>query len=487
MFLSLVFHNHQPVGNFPGIFEAAYAQSYLPMVRALERHPTIRAGLHYSGPVLDWLETAHPEFFPLLQGLVGRGQVEMLTGGYYEPILPIIPDRDKLGQIRKMTGYLRRRFGVHARGLWLAERVWEPHLPRPLERAGVEYTIVDDSHFLAAGQREEQLTGHFVTEEEGHTLAIFPSLRRLRYLIPWHPVGEVMEYLHSRADPAEPLLLMGDDGEKFGLWPGTYAHCWEQGWVDALFAALEAASSWLRVITPAEALARPAAGRVYLPAASYDEMMVWAGGFWRNFLVKYPEINTMHKRMVRTSEKVWRMSSGPGRSRALDELWQGQCNCPYWHGVFGGIYLPHIRQATFGHLIAADALADSPRAPRAVFGDFDSDGAEEIELATRAMVVLIDPAEGGGVVEWDWRAARINLTNVLSRRPEVYHEQLRAAREEPAPVGAGLESIHSPRIRVKEQEGGEPDGERDPAVPDGGYDVEAGSGSRERCAAWPMQ
>ncbi|MBI2247732.1 MAG: hypothetical protein HYU65_07360, partial [Armatimonadetes bacterium] len=106
MFLSLVFHNHQPVGNFPGIFEAAYAQSYLPMVRALERHPTIRAGLHYSGPVLDWLETAHPEFFPLLQGLVNRDQIELMTGGYYEPILPIIPDRDKLGQIRKMTGYL---------------------------------------------------------------------------------------------------------------------------------------------------------------------------------------------------------------------------------------------------------------------------------------------------------------------------------------------------------------------------------------------
>ncbi|MBI2247962.1 MAG: DUF1926 domain-containing protein, partial [Armatimonadetes bacterium] len=392
-----------------------------------------------------------PEFFPLLQGLVNRDQIELMTGGYYEPILPIIPDRDKLGQIRKMTGYLRRRFGVHARGLWLAERVWEPHLPRPLAQAGVEYTIVDDSHFLAAGQREEQLTGHFVTEEEGHTLAIFPSLRRLRYLIPWHPVGEVMEYLHGRADSDEPLLLMGDDGEKFGLWPGTYAHCWEQGWADALFTALEAASLWLRVITAAEALARPAAGSVYLPAASYDEMMEWAGGFWRNFLVKYPEINTMHKRMQRTSEKVWRMPAGRRRQRALDELWQGQCNCPYWHGVFGGVYLPHIRRATFGHLIAAETLADGARTGVWISaGDLDADGAEEIEIASPHMLLVIDPHDGGSITEWQWRAAHINLVNVMTRRPEAYHEALRAPPTGARADAAEVESIHTARIRVKE-------------------------------------
>ena len=457
MLLSLVLHNHQPVGNFPGVFETAYAQSYLPMLNALEQHPSIRAGLHYSGPVLDWLEAAHPEFFPLVQRLVDRGQAELLTGGYYEPILTSVPDRDKQGQILKMTGYLQRRFGAHPRGLWLAERVWEPHLPRSLNLAGVAYTIVDDAHFIAAGGREEQLTGYFVTEEQGSTLAVFPSLRRLRYLIPWQPVDEVISYLRGRAGApelrgGELLLLMGDDGEKFGLWPGTYALCWEQGWIEAFFEALEGASSWLRTVTPAEALERPAAGRVYLPAASYDEMMEWAGGFWRNFLVRYPEINTMHKRMLRVSEKVWEMPSGSPRDLALDELWKGQGNCPYWHGVFGGIYLPHLRRTTFSHLIAAEALADAAqREVRVTVDDLDADGADEVEMASREMVVLIDPADGGSVVEWHWRAGRINLTNVLARRPETYHEQLRVSRSEPAGVHAGVETIHTARVRVKEE------------------------------------
>lgn len=453
--LSLAIHNHQPVGNFSSVFEAAHRQAYLPMLEALERHSRIRVALHYSGSLLDWLEDAHPEFLPRVRALVTRGQVELMTGGYYEPILAIIPDRDKDGQVRKLTEYLRRRCGARATGLWLAERVWEPHLPKPLAAAGVEYTIVDDTHFLAAGMPEDGLTGYFVTEEEGATLKIFPSRKRLRYLIPWQPADEVLSYLRTFLSPdpgsriPDPVLVMGDDGEKFGLWPGTYALCWEQGWVESFFRAVEAADDWLVTMPPGDAARLPAAGRAYLPAASYEEMLQWSGGFWRQFLVKYPEINTMHKRMLRVSGKVHAMRPGPRRRRALDELWAGQCNCPYWHGVFGGVYLPHIRRATFGHLIAAEALADAGRRASATVADLDGDAADEVELASPTMVAVVDPGDGGGVVEWDWRSERINLTNVLSRRPETYHRQL-TQRGADEPAAQPAETIHTARVRVKE-------------------------------------
>jgi alpha-amylase len=450
--LSLAIHNHQPVGNFPAVFEAAYRQAYLPMLEALQQHPRIRVAMHYSGPLLDWLEATHAEFFSRLRALVDRNQVELMTGGYYEPILAVIPDRDKQGQIHKLTDYLQRRLGVRATGLWLAERVWEPHLPQALAAAAVDYTIVDDTHFLAAGLQDERLTGYFVTEEQGATVKIFPSRKRLRYLIPWQPPETVLTYLDSfrRADTSahDPVLMMGDDGEKFGLWPGTYAHCWEQGWIETFFQAVESASDWLVTMPAHEAAALPAVGRAYLPTASYEEMLEWSGGFWRQFLVKYPEINTMYQRMVRISRTVHAMRQRPRHRQALDELWAGQCNCPYWHGVFGGIYLPHIRRATFGHLIAADTLATSGRRARGTIADLDGDGAADVELTSPAMVVAIDPDEGGSVVEWDWRAERVNLTNVVSRRPEAYHRQLR---ERPADDSvSGVETIHTGRVRVKE-------------------------------------
>src|SRR2546422_8220637 len=131
------------------------------MLEALERHPKIRLSLHYTGSLLDWLEEVHPEFLERIAALAKRDQVEIVSGGYYEPILPSIPDDDKISQIRKLTEAVRREFGYDPSGMWLAERVWEPTLPTHLYRAGIEWTLLDDIHFKMVGLTDEDLTGYF--------------------------------------------------------------------------------------------------------------------------------------------------------------------------------------------------------------------------------------------------------------------------------------------------------------------------------------
>jgi alpha-amylase len=180
------------------------------------------------------------------------------------------------------------------------------------------------------------------------------------------------------------------------------------------------------------------------------------GGFWRHFLVKYPEINTLHKTMVRVSRKVWTMRPGPRRDAALDHLWQAQCNCPYWHGVFGGIYLAHVRSANWAHLIAAEQITDARRGRRWVSArleDLDADGRLEVLVSSDAQVLSIDPPDGGSVTAWSARAARVNLVNVMTRRAEGYHESLRQALARGEAVLSGpdeAETIHTTRVRVKE-------------------------------------
>ncbi|MBM3155443.1 MAG: 4-alpha-glucanotransferase, partial [Chloroflexi bacterium] len=159
IYLGLAIHNHQPLGNFPWVFEEAYHQAYLPMFEALERHPAIRISMHYSGCLVDWLEQSHPDFFNRLIELVKRGQVEMVSGAYYEPILPSIPDVDKLGQIARMNNFVNQRFGLKPTGMWLAERVWEPHLAKSLAEAGIEWTLVDDIAFRSVGLDDRELFG----------------------------------------------------------------------------------------------------------------------------------------------------------------------------------------------------------------------------------------------------------------------------------------------------------------------------------------
>ncbi|MBI4505352.1 MAG: DUF1925 domain-containing protein, partial [Chloroflexi bacterium] len=383
--LALALHNHQPVGNFPWVFAQAYDEAYEPMLAALERHPHVRMAVHYSGPLLDWLRAERPDFILRLRSLIERGQVEAMGGAYYEPILASIPDADKLGQLRKMSRALEEELGARPQGVWLAERVWEPHLPRFLAEAGLEWTILDDMHFKITGLDDADLDGAYLTEETGHAVKVYASSQKLRYLIPWGTVPEVIAYLRAQAtEDGQRLLLMGDDGEKFGSWPTTYTHCWERGWVEELFRALADEQDWLELVLLGEHAATTAPrGRVYLPTASYAEMMEWAlpaersyeltalreafakegredvlrylrGGFWRSFLSKYTEVNAMHKKMLRVHGKVWEAARRlPDGDIGLDELWQGQCNCPYWHGVFGGIYLTAIRAEMYRRLIVA--------------------------------------------------------------------------------------------------------------------------------------
>jgi alpha-amylase len=496
IFLSLALHNHQPVGNYDFVIADAYQKAYEPMVAALERHPGVRVALHYSGPLRDWLLKNQPDFLKRVRALAGRRQVEIMSGGYYEPVLVALPDTDKLGQIAKMNEAVLKDFGAEPIGAWLAERVWEPHLPKPLHEAGFKYTIVDDTHFKYGGWLNDDLLGYYVTEEQGHAINLFCSLQHLRFNLPWGSVPDLLAWLRDLAQrplpPGAPprVAVMGDDGEKFGLWPTTYEHCWTRGWVDEFFTALEENADWLVVCPPGDVLQQaPPRGRVYLPAASYDEMNAWSlpapverdllrvrqdlqsqkredvlrfvrGGMWRSFMVKYPEINALHKRMLWASAEVHRMKRVGARNAALDHLWAGQCSCPYWHGVFGGVYLFHIREANYSHLIAAQTQAEQAAHTTAEWAgaevvDVDGDLRPEVVISTDAQWLLFDVQQGGTLIEWDWRARNLNLVNTLSRWREGYHQDLKDAAANGTLVVAGqlaqLERVHAPSaVRAKE-------------------------------------
>jgi alpha-amylase len=456
--LALTLHNHQPIGNFGWVFAEVFQQAYEPMVEALSRHPHVRVGLHYTGPLLEWLRRERAGFIADLRALVDRGQVEILGGGLYEPVLASVPERDRIGQLARMADTVEAAFGERPTGAWLAERVWEPDVPTSLGAAGYRWTILDDSHFRAATVPEDAMWGPYTTEDQGHVLTVFGTEQGLRYRIPFHEVEEVIGYLREHATEAgERVGTMGDDGEKFGAWPTTWEHCWGEGrWVERFFEALEANADWLTTVRPSDWLRdTPPVGRVYLPAGSYAEMGEWAlppdesrafaaalkraretnapearwlrGAFWRNFQVKYREVNDLHKQMLRTSAKVEAMAPGVEREAALDHLYRGQSNDCYWHGLFGGIYIAHMRAATSSHLIAAEDLADAAAGAHSGSDvcDLDLDGRDEVRLSTEGQTIVIELDEGAGIGSWDLRAARHALTSVLRRRPEAYHETLR--------------------------------------------------------------
>ncbi len=509
--LILCIHNHQPVGNLPDVFARAYRDAYLPFLEALERFPQIKLVLHNTGPLLEWYEENAPEYIERVRALVERGQVEILTGAFYEPILSAIPARDAAGQIAKMNEYVSSTFGTKARGMWLAERVWESCHAKTIAGAGVEYVPLDDYEFRLAGIDDDDLTGYFVTEDQGVPLSLFPISKRLRYAIPFREPEESIAILRELAERGPGLAaVFGDDGEKFGVWPGTHSHVYSGRWLDRFFTALAENSDWLTTSTFSEFVdTTPARGRAYLPTSSYPEMMEWAlptparrrherltreleqqdaadewrpflsGGIWKGFLTKYDEANVMARKMFRVSEKVASqlrtidvlrsdgVLSDDGRGEdggadppvdaaavheARNELWRGQCNCAYWHGVFGGLYLPHLRSAIYKHLIRAENLLDASRGTTwnsMEIIDHDLDGEDEVLLESHWANLYAAPARGGTLFELDLRRAETNILATMSRYDEAYHhavDETAAAEEDDED---GVPTIHG-SMRAKE-------------------------------------
>jgi alpha-amylase/alpha-mannosidase (GH57 family) len=466
-------HLHQPVGNFDHVFEQHVQDVYRPLLENLSTRGFLPIVLHLSGPLLEWLEAHDTRYLDQLGRLVSDRKIELLLAGFYEPVLASLPRADRVEQIQWMHDAIRRRFGVDARGLWLTERVWEPELAADLADAGVRYALVDDRHFLVSGFAADQLHAPFWTESDTKRVALFPIDERLRYLIPFRPPEETAAYLRELRGAGHQLAVLADDGEKFGGWPGTKEWVYERGWLERFTTTIGSLveGGEVQLSTLSEALdVVPSGGIAYLPSASYREMEGWSlppdaalrlirlerdlgegrmagpdgalvrGAHWRNFLVKYSESNRMHKKAQALSLLCRKQGDPPAARRAIG---RAQCNDAYWHGVFGGLYLPHLREAIWRNLAQAERELRRGQELSVEVLDLDGDGHDEIWIHSDRFSALVSPSRGGSVEEYTIFASQTNYANTLTRRREAYHDtalenQAEASRE----AENGTPSIH---------------------------------------------
>ena len=467
--LLLGVHAHQPVGNFPEVIEDAHQRCYKPFIEALHAYPEFRFAAHFSGWLLDWLRERFPADMELLAAMVRRGQVELFSSGDTEPVLAAIPHRDRVGQLRALNDKLAAWTGVAPRGAWLTERVWESSVVAALAETGIRYVTVDDYHFLCTGKQAEELDGFYTTEEAGTPLDLFPISEALRYRMPFSPAPEVVAYLEQLADDGHAAAVYFDDIEKFGIWPETFDWVYHRGWLRALIEGV-LASPKIRTATYADFhAARATRGVVYLPTASYSEMNEWTlpmpaaagyaallaaekaagrgdlnrpfirGGIWRNFLTRYPEANWMHKRMQALSARLAGLPAAPPEATA--ELYRAQANDAYWHGLFGGLYLPHLRRAVWNNLVALEARLDAlqPR-PATVAVDLDFDGKSEVLTHAGDLQLALRDDGLGAVHELDSYPLAHNFGDTLCRYREHYHDKIGSGPSEHR--GDGIASAH---------------------------------------------
>ena len=467
-------HCHQPYNNFFDVIKKATEKSYLPFLNILSQFPDVKISIHYSGWLFEWIKNYEKELFEIIKRMVDRGQVELFTSGYYEPILAAIPEKDAILQIQKLNKFLKDNFGITPKGLWLTERVWDSKIVKILVETGIKYVTVDDYHFISAGFDKNNLQGYFITEEEGYELAIFPISKDLRYAIPFKEINLAIDFLKDFE-----TAIIFDDGEKFGWWPHTYEWVYEKRWLYDFFEKISNSNEIETFLYNDYLENFPPISRCYLPIASYFEMGEWSldyesakffneyylklrdeykvdenilqkffkGGIWKNFLIKYEEANNIHKKMLKISKRIEKKSLS---DEATCWLLKGQCNDCLWHGVFGGIYLPNLRDNAYIALNNAEKLLNVNSKN---YFDFNYDGYNELELRNDNIIVMISEKNGAQVYEFSDLTTGFNLLNTLTRRKELYHDEILNAEvvEDEKHSEKDVKTIHEIKYKVTKE------------------------------------
>ena len=416
-------YNHVPDGLPDTSFEELYQACYRPFLSVLNRFPDVQCTVHYSGSLLRRLELRHAEYLMLLEEMVARRQVELLGGGFYAPILPLIPNSDRLGQIELLTTYLRKCFGRRPRGCWLSEYAWEPWLASTLQASGMDYTFLTDSQFAEALGESARPYSPVITEDQGRCLTILPVHDCSAG--PGEPQGFVEAIEEMQAAGGDLAVIMA---------PGEgIRDLWERSGLESPDLYMERTFSWLRnraleleTVTPSRYFkARRQFPRAYFPGMASRRFMNDARsdclptsngmGSVRRAILRSASSSALYSRMHFVHLVIGQLRGDKSRKKtAVDDLWRGQCADAYWDAPSGGIVRPAVRAAAYRALIEAEQTTRPKGSfkPGVVRADIDFDGAKELVYQGIDMNAFIH-SRGGAIVELDMIKARRNLCDVF--------------------------------------------------------------------------
>ncbi len=411
-------HLHQPVDNLGVAVENAVKLCYAPFFELMSKYPNFKFALHSSGWILEHIKIKYPTVFEDIK----RCNIEFFTGGYYEPILSSIDEKSHINQIIKLTKFIEENFSQTPKGLWLTERVWSDTIISALKRCGVEYLIVDDEHIYKANKKD--IEGFYTTENRGERVSIFPINKELRYKIPFAKSSDSIDEVKKYS-----TAIIFDDLEKFGLWPKTYDWVYGQNWLNEF---VQKAIEEVETIHFKDYYKENSSlGLIYLPESSYIEMNEWANGKWKNFFIKYSESNRIHKRVLEFKE----LQNEP--------LFKAQTNDVFWHGAFGGIYLPNLRDNAYRYIIECEDFL-----PNGVtIEDIEILGYPQLKVKTKKLILRFS-AKGGALIEFDSRDKRFNFQNTLTKREESYHKDML---KETNSLNNEIETIHNMQYNLSNE------------------------------------
>jgi len=423
-------HAHVPSGASDSYFEYIYENRLRPFVTNLYRYSNIHAVLHYSGVLLYWIERTHQEFFMLIEGMAARKQIEIMGGGFYEPMFPLIPLQDRIGQIEFMTTYLRKHFGKRPQGCWIPGMVWEQHLANALSSSDMTYSFLSQDQFTLAGVKEADLYSPCISEDQGKIITIFPVSLSIEKDLAEKSFSHVFTELKKKFDENYDI----SDGKIVAVFPDKISSSPEEAedtaW-NRFFEEISLSENIVETVLPQKIIR---SHKFYhkasfpnsssLPAAqeqNEDENISYINDFSpRRFIIEHEQANGIYSKMIFTNVLINQLKGDKSRKlNAREELWKAQDSSLFMPG--SGLFKNELRKAAYSSLLRAEMLSREKGKTNfsLIQYDFDFDGVKEY-LFQDMIINCYIRQKGASVFELDYMPKEWNYldcgSSVLSAR-----------------------------------------------------------------------
>ena len=363
-----------------------------PLIKILYHSPHVQVALYISGHQLWWIEHRHPEYITVLKEMVDRKQIEILGGGYYDPLPSLIPRSDSIGQIEMSTTYIRKLFRKRSNGIWFYDQIWALSYPLIFYSCNMQYTFLKDSALLEPSIALS--SNPVITEYEGRTVTVFLTNSQIFTL--WQSgrprrVINALKEMHATTS-ATPIVLfdVADPMLPFSRY-------------ERLFSLLRSNSSWLESVLPRrvwQSKARRPRGYFFSQAAD----------LLRNSLIRHPRRLLIYAKMQYVHILVNQIRGDKYRKKSAQEfLWQSQNCFPYVKEERNDNSAFLFIRKAYSYLIEAEHYSHEP----GVFTtsiqsvDCDFDGIEEYLFHGKHINAYLHRL-GGSIFELDFFPSRWN-------------------------------------------------------------------------------
>lgn len=416
------------------VLEKEYQNIYKPVAKFLYSHPAFCLSFSFNGPQFEFYRRKHPEFIEILQMLIGRKQIEILGGGFYDPVFPLLFPRDRTGQIELLSSSIREAVGKRPRGLSMCASIWESSLLPCFSTCGMEFVMLDET--LVPPEKNTCIP--LIMSDKGKSIIILPvenSLKPQPNVQISGFIDAVTAKVQKSQRNSEPHIQSGEKVISIQFSHKELKKLLESGWLENLSTVISDEKNEKCILSiPSNVVKNSVVFQpVFIPAGMSGEIAQWAIKPYKavkttsyfpvtiyDFLQLYPQSRALYDRMMYVSMLVNQSHGDKIRKKvARDKLWEAQNGNSFICTAEGAFVNSSFRQNSYKNLVEAEKIVRECNEFEESVScfDYNGDGLNEYIIRMQNYFAAVNLL-GGAIREFDLMQASGNYADNLSRVQE---------------------------------------------------------------------